>query len=325
MPDVPISIVAGTLPVGAVYNPQSYFNAIVARMTATISAGNILFGQLGGSEPNGPLPPGGAQPGLWFGGADGGQGYWNDWNSNAAKYLPIRNVCGQYINGNLRLTDFVCGAKSANTTLMTPDQSGTLALISDLPEALGTQSYSGETTLPIDWAGNRAPVYVILGASLNVTFSSTPVDGEQMDFWLENNTGVATPIPTLNITGAIWDNGGGTATAPALSAGLAGARIVDHVRVYRVGGLLFASLIQKNYKILTTQGHVTPAFVSALRYPTPLNKIDSTMSAVLAGGSLDATKWKVNINGTDFTPQSAVSSGTTATVIMSTANPLHAS
>ncbi|PWT90889.1 MAG: hypothetical protein C5B54_06330, partial [Acidobacteria bacterium] len=169
--NVPLTIVAGTLPPGAVYNPQTYFNAIVARMTATIQSGNIMWGQLGGTEPNSPLPGNDDTPGLWFGDPEGGDGYWNSWNTTAYKYLPARNVCGQYVNATLRTTDFVCGAVTADTTITTPDESGTLALTSDLVNALGLQTFGG-TSVHVDVSDRRA-VYVVLSGATTITFTGT--------------------------------------------------------------------------------------------------------------------------------------------------------
>src|SRR5215813_8384475 len=160
MANVPLTIVAGTLPSGAVYNPQTYFNAIVARMTATVSDGNIVWGQVGGSQPGAQLP----NNGLWFGNpVSGGSGYWNDWNSEAGVYLPIPVVCGQYINGVLRTTSIVCGATADNRALTTPDKSGVIATVSDLTRTFGTQTFGG-TSFSVDWS-NRAQVYVVMSGN----------------------------------------------------------------------------------------------------------------------------------------------------------------
>jgi len=316
--DLPITIVAGTLPSGAVYNPQTYFNAIVARMTATVSGGNFIFGQLGGGEPTAPLPGNGSQAGLWFGNPDagGGHGYWNDWNTDAVKYLPIPLVCGQYISGALQTTEFVCGARS-DQTITTPDASGTMALTSDLIQQLGTQTYSGITTLGLDW-DNRAPAYVVMttpGLTINNVHQQ---DGMIMDIYLENRDGSGTY--TIAVTGAVW-NGGTGFTPPALSTGVASTRVIDHLQLEQVAGIMFAYLVAKDHRIPIGTVTTVPVFVDATGSG---NIITVDMSAVLLGLTLDVTKWFVLVNGNDDNVTSATANGTQVSVHVATSIPNNA-
>jgi hypothetical protein len=306
-----ITIVAGTLPSGAVYNPQTYFNAIVARMSATIDSGNVVFGQLGGTQPGGALPGVNGQAGLWFGNpVVGGHGYWNDWNADAATYLPIPVLCGQYVNNVLRTTNFVCGAVTANQTVTTPDKSGTLALTSDIVQALGTQTLPGSGTQTIDWSTPNPPVYIVMTG--NVTISNTNMqDGMIMDLWLENASQSSATRYTIAVVGASWATGGGQLTG--LSAGVSGFRVIDHIRAYRTAGYLFAEVVSQNHQIAVGADATLPAPVSAAA--TDANTIAITMNAVVQGNNALATAgFAVLVNGTADPVTSASCSGSTVLV-----------
>jgi hypothetical protein len=302
--------VAGTLPTGAVYNGQTYFNAIVARMTATVSGGNILWGQLGGNQPNGPLPGSDSQAGLWFGNPLGGMGYWNDYNTDAASYLPIPVVCGQFVNGALRTSNIVCGAVAANQTITTPDASGTMALFSDIIQQLGSQTFSGMSTVNVDWNVSHQPVYIIMTGNVTVRIYNNK-DGMIQDFWLENPTQGSTF--TISFPGVFFENG---TAAPTLSPGISGFRVIDHVRIYICGGIAFGELASKNHQITVGSDHTLPAPVSA---SGQANEIDITMNAVLAGGSLAASDFVVLVNGTQVNVTSATYSGVTVDVSVANA------
>jgi hypothetical protein len=304
-----MTITAGTLPSGAVYNPQTYFNAIVARMIATVSGGNVLWGQLGGSQPNGPLPGSDGQAGLWFGNQTGGQGFWNDYNADAAMYLPIPVLCGQSINGVFLWSDIICGAVTAGTIIATPDKSGTMALTSDIIQQLGAQTFSGTTNITIDW-NNRAPVYIVMSAGLTTINMINSQNGMLIDFWLENPTQSGTftfSMPT------VWWDGGLGAVAPALSPGVAGVRVIDHVRVYVAAGQHFGQLVSKNYQIPVGSDHTLPAPVSAVVTAND-NDITITMNAVVSGGNLATADFVIMVNGAQVATTAASCSGAIVTV-----------
>lgn len=314
--NLPITIRAGTLPAGAVYNAQTYFDAIVARMTATVSQGNVLWGQLGGSTPAGPLPGNDDQSGLWFGNPVAGHaGYWNDYNSDAGVYLPIPVICGQYINGALKTTNIVCGAVTANQTLTTPDESGTIALTADLVFGLGTQTKSGSAAFTADWS-LKTPIYVVMSVGgsagtvvLHINHTNDK-NGMIQDFWLEN-AGGPTFVYQLSMTDVYWFNGGGSTTPPSLSAGQTGKRVIDHVRVYRVGGYLFG-VIELNYIIGTGVDTTSPSPLDAVGLGTNVVRID--MSDPLQAGSLLSTDFTVVVNGATATVVTASCSGTVVTL-----------
>lgn len=312
MANTPLSInlVAGTLPSGAVYNAQTYFNAIVARMTATISSGNVVWGQLGGTAPTGPLPGNNGQAGLWFGDPLGGNGYWNDYNTDAAIYLPARAICGQYINGVLRTTDIVCGASAANRTITTPDNSGIMALISDIPQALGTQSLPGSGTQTVDWTEPNPPIYIVMTANMTVN-SINAKDGMIVDFWLENASQSTSTTYVLTLPGIAWPVG--NSQLLGLSAGVAGQRVIDHIRVHRTGGYLFGEVVSQNHQIAIGADHVLPAPVSAAA--TDNNTIAITMNAVLQGNNaLAVGGFAVLKDGITDAVTSASCNGSTVTV-----------
>jgi len=303
--DVPITITAGTLPSGAVYNAQTYFNAIAARMSASVSGGNVIWGQLGGGKPTGPLAGNASQSGLWFGSALGGSGYFNAWNVAAATYLPIPVVAGAYVNATLRTTQIVCGAMTGNWTVTTPDAGGTMALLSDMIQMLGTQTPSG-TTVQVDW-NNRASVYVVMTGNITITALNAK-DGLIMDFWLENRSGTSTY--TLNMPGVEWPSGG---AVPTLSAGVSGQRVIDHVRCYHTGGYLFGEMVAKNFQIATGADTSIPAPL----YVTGLgNQITVTMNSVLTGASLNVAGFSVFKNGATDPISSASCNGQTVTVVV---------
>lgn len=309
-----ITLVAGTLPSGAVYNAQTYFNAIVARMTASISSGNVVWGQLGGTQPSGPLPGNAGQAGLWFGDPLGGSGYWNDYNIDAAIYLPARMVCGQYVNGVLRTTDFVCGASAANRTITTPDNSGIMALISDIPQALGTQTLPGSGSQTVDWTEPNPPVYIVMTANMTINSINTK-DGMIVDFWLENASQSTSTTYVLTLPGVAFPIGGGQLLG--LSAGVAGQRVIDHIRVHRTGGYLFGEVVSQNHQIAIGSDHVVPAPVSAAA--TDNNTIAITMNAVLQGNNaLVVGGFAVLLNGSADAATSASCNGSTVTVNVGT-------
>jgi hypothetical protein len=313
--DFPIKLKSGTLPAGAVYNAQTYFDAIVARMTATVSADNVIWGQLGGTEPPGELDGVNDQAGLWFGNPDtDGMGYWNDWNTDAKKYLPIPLVCGQYTGGNLRTTEFVCGAVTADTTITTPDGSGTLALQSDLIQALGIQTFSNmPATMNIDWS-NRAPVYILMNGNLTIN-ATNDKDGLVMDFYLENPTGaVQATTWTVTMPGVVWPIVTTGTQDPALSQGALTFRVIDHIRVYRAGGVKFGQVVARNYRIALGSDHIIPTPTGATGTG---NRIDVEFNGPLAGGSYptaDLGDFTVLVTGTADNVTSAIYSGNTLTV-----------
>jgi uncharacterized repeat protein (TIGR02059 family) len=307
-----ITIVAGTLPSGAVYNPQTYFNAIVARMSASISSGNVVFGQLGGTQPAGPLPGVNGQAGLWFGSPTvGGHGYWNDWNTDAAVYLPIPMLCGQYVNSVLRTTNFVCGAVTANQTITTPDKSGMMALISDIPQALGTQTLQGSGTQTVDWTEPNPPIYIVMTGNMTIN-NINMQDGMITDFWLENASQNSATRYTIVFTPAVeWPIGESQLTG--LSAGASGLRVVDHIRVHRTAGYSFGEVVSHNHQIAVGADNTLPAPVSAAA--TDANTIGITMNAVLQGNNaLGTADFAVLVNGTADPVTSASCSGSTVLV-----------
>jgi hypothetical protein len=300
-----ITLRAGTLPSGAVYNAQTYFNAIVERITATVDQGNVLWGQLDGTEPNGPLPGVSDQAGLWFGNPHaGGMGYWNDYNEDAAKYLPIPVVCGQFIRSVLRVATIQCGSDAADRIITTPDASGTMALTSDLIQGLGTNTSSGANTIAFDW-DDRVPLYVKMTANMVIN-SVHAKDGLIQDLWLENASESTSTTYTLSITGALWPN-----PIPTLSPGVALMRVIDHVRLSRVAGATFAEMVAKNFLILKTSDATIPHPVSATG---EANRITITMDAILAGGTLPPADFICLVNGNDDNVTSASYSGTTVSL-----------
>lgn len=228
--DVPITITAGTLPSGAVYNPQTYFNAIVARMSASISGGSILWGQIGGSQPGAQLPGNG----LWFGSPFSGVAYWNAWDSAAGKYNAIDCVCGT----SSHITQFVCGATSANTVLTTPNKSGTLALLEDLTRLFGNLAIANPSSVNIDW-NNPVPVFIAMGQNLSINNINNR-NGGTMDIFLGNASGNPATVYTLSTSDISWPGG----TVPTLSSGRSGAKVVDHIRLYQVSGQIFGEIVK---------------------------------------------------------------------------------
>lgn len=317
---LPITIVAGTLPPGAVYNAQTYFNAIAARMTATVAGGNVVWGQLGGTQPAGPLPGSDSQPGLWFGNPTGGKGYWNDYNADAAIYLPIPVICGQYVNGVFRWGSIVCGSLLGNRTIRTPDADGIMALTSDIPQSLGTQTLPGSGSQTVDWAAPNPPIYIVMTANMTINNINTK-DGMIVDFWLENASQSSGTTYVVNIAGVYWATG--SAQLTGLSAGVSGMRVIDHVRVHRVSGYLFGEVISRNHQIAVGADNTLPAPVSAAA--TDANTIEITMSGVLqANNALAVGGFAVLLNGSANTVVSASCSGSTVTVNVATNIPNHA-
>lgn len=228
--DVPLTIAAGTLPSGAVYNPQTYFNAIVARMSASISGGSILWGQIGGSEPGAQLPGGG----LWFGSPYSGLAYWNSWDSAHGEYNAIDCVCGTPSH----ITQFACGATSANTTLTTPNKSGTIACLDDLVRKFGNQAYANPSTVNIDWDN---PVAVFIAMNQDLTINNTNnSNGGFMDIWLGNASGNTGTTYAITTPGVAWPGG----TVPTLSSGQSGKKVADHIRLYQVSGQIFGEIVK---------------------------------------------------------------------------------
>lgn len=318
--DVPINIIAGTLPTGAVYNPQTYFNAIVARMTASIAGGNVVFGQLGGSEPNAPLPGNGDTAGLWFGTSAGNDGIWQAWNADAAKYLPIPVVCGQYVNSVVHTTEFLCGAIKASYSIVTPDKGGTLALLDDLLQSFGTQSISTGANLSPDWT-NRASFYVVLTTNMTVAFPSHTTDGQIMDMFFENPSG--STDYTVTFAGPIrWParvaDVGGTVTAipagtpPVMSPHVAGQRVVDHYQFRLIGNIMFGSVVDQNFQIALTADNHAPVVVQPVTGSG--NQIDIEFDWNLRGGSIPVADFVVIKNGTTQSLTNAIYAGTTVAV-----------
>jgi len=305
MANVPITIVAGTLPAGAVYNPQTYFNAIVARMSATVSGGNIVWGQLGGNQPNGALPGNDGQAGLWFGNpVSGGKGYWNDWNADASVYLPIPLVCGQYVNSVLRTTNIVCGAVGNNWTLTTPDKSGTIATTADLTRAFGTQTFGG-TSVTVDWT-NRSQVYVVMSGNTTM-LEVSGTDGQIVDYYIENPTANAW---TLNWPTVIWPSG---VTQPFTLTGVSGQRVIDHYRISSAAGHLFGEVVGQGYQIASTTDTTAPTLLSSTATAKD-NDIFLAYNMNLRGGAIPVADFTVIINGNTVTVNSATANGLTVDV-----------
>jgi len=305
MANVPLTIVAGTLPSGAVYNAQTLFNAMVARMQCTVSDGNILWGQLGGTQPGAALPGNDGQSGLWFGNPiAGGSGYWNDYNSDAATYLPIPVVCGQYINSVLRTTSIVSGAVGGNWTLTTPDKSGVIATTADLTRAFGTQTFGG-TNIAVDWS-NRAQVYVVLSGN-TILSAVAGTDGQIVDYYIENPTANAWTVTWA--TGVMWPGG----SAPVMTPGVSGQRVIDHYRISAAAGHLFGEVVGQGYQIGSGTDTTAPTLVSS-NATAKDNDIILTYNMNLRGGAIPVADFVVIINGSTVTVNSATANGTTVDV-----------
>ena len=313
MANVPITILAGTLPSGAVYNPQTYFNAIVARMTASISGGSVIFGQLGGTQPPSALPGYGTTPGLWYGNALGNTGIFQQWNVAASSYLPIPVTCGQYISGALHVTDILCGASSGNWKLTTPDKSGTFALTSDLVQGLGLQTYSSGA-VTVNWATNSAGAYITLTSNATINIGSGTLDGMIKDYYVENPTGTTTY--TVVFAGVNWPGN----AAPTQSPFVAGQRVIDHYRIYYAGNIAFGQAVNQNYQVaIGSQTGTVPTVVSLFGSG---NLIYITMNYALIGGSLLTTDWTVVVNGVTVSAVASTTNGATVQVqVPSALNP----
>jgi hypothetical protein len=303
MADVPITIVAGTLPAGAVYNAQTFFNAIVARMTATISQGNIIFGQMGGTQPTGPLPGGGTVPGLWFGNVTGGHYIWQSWNTDASSYLPIPVTCGQYVNGTIQTTDILCGAVTGSWKIVTPDKGGTMALLSDIPVALTTQTVSNSTDITPDWS-NAAGYYIVLTGNTTIEYPANAADGQKMDYWLENQTGTTDYTVTWNGT-VIWPGG----TAPTQSPHLTGIRVMDHYQFQLIGNVLFGQALAQNFHIAIGSDTTPPTPTAGISATGKGNTITITFTYNMKGGALLTSDFSVIKNGNVQTVSSVTHSG----------------
>ena len=254
-----ITLIAGTLPPSCVYNPQTFLNAFAAQIRGTIPAGNVIWGQLGGSEPTAPLQGNGATSGLWFGNPDPtNDSIWNQWNadipenSNTGKYMPIPLVCGQYVSGNIVVTEFLCGATDGSFKIITPDKSGTMALLDDLVQALGNQSYS-DTTTSVSWK-NRQPIYITLYGNTVIAAPTDATDGQIMDFYVENNSG--TTDWTIDFPTVFWPQGTAQPQPPFTVPHVAGNRVISHFRIFFAGNLLLGQVIA--HGITTTPAAGSP-------------------------------------------------------------------
>lgn len=288
-----------TFPSGVTYGAQEYANALVARLTLSISSGSVIFGQLGGTEPVSPLSGNGAYPGLWISGH-----VIYDWNSSNSKYLPIPVVAAQLISGTIFSTEIACGAFTASTIVTTPDKSGTMALLSDLTTFVGTQTPSG-ASITLDWSLKK-PAYVLLGAN-TVIVNTGGYDGQIQDLWVENN---ATAY-TLTINGVIWP----AATAPTVTTASAGQRRISHIRLYQVGSNVFGESVL-NYQIATGTDATPPTPSTFTGYSTA---ITIAMSELIQGGSLSVGGFTVKKNGTTQTVNTAVASGNIITLTLASA------
>lgn len=313
MPDLIPSVTVGTFPSGAEYSVQEFANSFAQRLTLTIPSGNVIFGQLGGTEPTSPLPGNGSTPGIWV----GDDMIINQWNVSAAKYLPLPVTCGQLVGGVLKETQISCGAITASTILLTPDKSGTIALLGDIGTLLGTQTPTG-TTPTIDWT-LKEQVYILLTG--NTTIAQTgQVDGQVMDFWTENN---ATSY-TITWSGIVWP----AATAPTATTAAAGHRKIDHYRLYQVGSTTYGQVLNNGtytnalaaYDITSGSpgSDTTPPTVSSLSASTTTYTITIVFSELLQGGSLSTGGFVVKKNGVTVGLSSASASGKNVSLVVGT-------
>jgi hypothetical protein len=294
------TVTVGTFPSGASYSAQQFADAFAARLTLTIPSGNVLFGQLGGTEPLSPLPGNGAAPGLWV---NGNTLY--AWNVDNAKYLPLPPVAGQIVNGVIYITEFRSGAHTASTVLTSPDKSGIIATLSDVGNVLGTQTPTG-TAITADWT-LKQQVYLVLTGNTTLT-QSGPVDGQYQDFWIENN---ATAY-TVTWSGITWP----AATAPTITTASAGQRRIDHIRLYQVGSTTFGEAVKQNYQI-STGTDSTPPTVSTLQGFG--SNIYVTMSELLQGGDMGVGNFIVKKGTAPAVTQtinSATASGSAVTLVL---------
>lgn len=307
--------VVGNFPSGASYNVNQFATAFAQRLQLTIPSGTVFFGQLGGTEPTSPLPGNGDTPGLWFAG-----NMILTWSSDNAKYLPLPPTAGQLIGGTLFLTEFACGAHTANTVLTTPDKSGTIATLDDVIGSAGTQTPTAAASVTIDWT-KKQTVYLVLGQNTTLA-QSGGVDGQEQEFWLENS-GTAY---TVTWNGIIWPN----ATSPVMTTSTAGTRKIDHYKLNQVGSLLFGEVLANKtgnadyvgaaaaYTI--TSGSIgsdtTPPTVVSLTGQT--SSIVVTFSELLQGGAIPVADLIVKLTGVSKTINSAVTSGSTLTIQIAT-------
>ncbi len=298
MADLTITATVGTFPSGASYNVQQFANAFAQRLILSIPSTNVVFGQLGGTEPTGALPGNGATSGLWWDGAA-----WRSWNTSSSKYLPISPIAGNYYNGTLYEATLICSNVASNTTLTLPtDKSGTIALTSDVPVLSGTQTLSG-TSITLDWH-QKQPAYLVLTGNATINHANQS-DGQIQDLWLENN---ATSY-TVTVNGTTWPNN----TAPVMTTATATHRKIDRWRFYSQGGtatgaVTFGQVLNNKtgnsdyvgaaaaYDISTASDVTPPAVVSIIG----VNKsafITILFSKLLQGTTLSASDFIVKKAG----------------------------
>lgn len=153
MADLPITFTIPSFPASFVGDPNALAHAIAKSLTATIPSTKLILGQIGGSAPASNVGP-------WLNGNS-----WYVWSSGTSSYIPAAIVMGDTAN---KIT-LISTTLTADRTVTFQDQSGTVALLSDIYTPRPTVTLSGATP-SIDFSASTS---FYLNLTANATMTTT--------------------------------------------------------------------------------------------------------------------------------------------------------
>lgn len=260
---------------------------------------SVFSGQTGGSEPTSNI-------GLWL-----NDDLWEAWDTDQAKYRPLRVAVGLFTNGVLKLATLLASNTAADITLTLPSKTGTLATLADILGGSATQTVTGNVS--VDWTSRH--IYTVISANVTITDAGGGADGQSVELWVETPAGHGTALTITFPAAWKWLN----PNPVVLSTTDADHRAVDHIVIHRIGTNTFVSLVD-SYKLNQTGGggdHNAPVFSSAnLTAHTAF--VHVVFNETLQGNpSADTTAWIVRKDSNAQTITNVAISGSTATLTLS--------
>lgn len=311
MPNVTANFTMGALPPSFQSNPQALANLIAAGLTVDLDLDAVvLTGQVGGLEPV-------TNVGIWLppvtGSTTAPSGIIYAWNSTSARYLPAPLVAGQLVASSVHITQIQTTATTDRIAKL-PDKNGTFAFLDDISTGIGTKTLSGGS-VSVNWEDQKA-AYITLTSNATISLTGTPTDDQWQDLWIEN---VATSYTVTYAGTVIWSGG----AAPTQTTASAGERRIDHIRLHHIGagtGTIFGEVCAQDYQIATAADAGKPTKVTVTRYG---NTVTLTMSELIQGGTLDASRFKVRtpLAGTLQTVSAVTAAGSIISIVMAAAMP----
>lgn len=220
--------------------------------------------------------------GLWL-----DNDLWKHWDTDLAKYVPLRVAAGIVTNGVLHKATLAATNTAGDITLSLPGKTGTLALLDDVGAAQATDT-EADNSLALDW--NSAKIYDVISGNLVVSNGTGAADGKSIELFVETPVGHGVAL-TITFP-STWRVYGGT-----LSTTDATHRAIDKFWIERIGNDTFVSKVAAfSVDQSGLGGDTTPPVYISSSIVGGFSRLTVVFSELITGTTTPA-KWIVKKNG----------------------------